>query len=168
MKKFSTKALVLTALFAAVSIILSRFLVIYITSSARISFGMIPIILTSLLLGPIAGGLAGGLADFLGATLFSPLGWYPPLAVSPILVGILPGLLKPLLLKKVNLGRIGLVVFCSEFLVSIFVTTTILSKLYGTGYLQLLTVRGPIALGVLVVNSLLVYLLYKRLVKVSL
>ncbi len=152
MKRFSTRALVLAALFAAISIILTRFLVIYLSSSVRISFGMFPIILASLLLGPLAGALTGGVADVLGCVVFSPLGWYPPLTISPILVGIIPGLLKPLLLKKVNLGRIALVVFCSELLVALTVTTGILAKLYGTGYLELLAVR----------------ILYKRLLKVSL
>ena len=87
MKKFSTKTLILMALFAAISIILARFMVIWITQSVRISFGNIPIILASLLLGPIAGGFTGEVADIVGASYFSPFHWYPPLTIAPILVG---------------------------------------------------------------------------------
>ena len=167
MKRFSTRALVLAALFAAISIVLTRFLVIYLSSSVRISFGMFPIILASLLLGPFAGALTGAVADVLGCVVFSPLGWYPPLTIPPVLVGIIPGLLKPLLLEKVNLGRVALIVFCSELLVALTVTTGILSKLYGTGYFELLVVRAPVAFLIFVVNTLIVYVLYKRLLTIT-
>ena len=168
MKRINTRALVLIALFAAISIILTRFLVIYLSDSVRISFGMIPVILASLLLGPIAGAFTGGVADILGSVLFSPLGWYPPLTISPIIVGILPALLKPFILKKVSLSRMALIILFSEFLVSMTVTTYLLSGLYGTGYLSLLAVRAPVAIAVSAVDAVLVYILYKRLKKEAL
>jgi hypothetical protein len=42
-------------------------------------------------------------------------------------------------------------------------TTYLLSKLYGTGYLELLTIRAPIAFAVSIVEGIVVYILYKRL-----
>lgn len=166
MKRQSTKTLVLMALFAAISIILTRFLVVYLSNSVRISFGGIPIILASLLLGPVAGGFTGVAADFLGATLFSPFGYYPPLTIPPLIVGILPGLLKPLLLKKITLRRTYAVILITDLIAGIGATTYILSHMYGTGFLELLVVRGPVALAVSIVEGLLVYGLYKRLSKI--
>lgn len=163
MKRINTRALVLIALFAAISIVLTRFLVVYLSNSVRISFGMIPVILASLLLGPLAGAFTGGVADILGSVLFSPLGWYPPLTISPVLIGILPALLKPLILKKVSIARIALIILLSEFLTSMTVTTYLLSGLYGTPYLDLLAVRAPIALAVSAVETVLIFVLYKRL-----
>ena len=165
MKKFNTKTLILMALFAAISIILARFLVIWLTNSVRISFGGIPILLIGLLLGPVAGGFAGAVADIVGATLFSPFPWYPPLTVSAVLVGVLPGLLKPFLLKEVRLRQVYLIIFLTNLVTSIGLTTWLLSGLYGTGYFQLLVVRAPISLAVAVVEGLVVYILYVRLNK---
>ena len=168
MKRINTRALVLIALFAAISIVLTRFLVVYLSNSVRISFGMIPVILASLLLGPLAGAFTGGVADILGSVLFSPLGWYPPLTISPVLIGILPALLKPLILKKVSIVRIALIILLSEFLTSMTVTTYLLSGLYGTPYLDLLAVRAPIALAISAVETVLIFVLYKRLRKETL
>jgi ECF transporter S component (folate family) len=165
MKKINNKSLVIMALFAAISIILARFLVVYLSSSARISFGNIPIILVSLLLGPVAGGLTAAVADILGALLFSPLSWYPPLTIPPVIVGILPAVLKPVLLKKINFWRIYLIILITDLIAGIGLTTYLLSKLYGTGYFELLAVRAPIALTVSIVEGLTVYILYKRLAK---
>ncbi|MDD2373027.1 MAG: folate family ECF transporter S component [Syntrophomonadaceae bacterium] len=165
MKKINTKSLVIMALFAAISIILARFLVVYLTNSVRINFGNIPIILVSLLLGPVAGGLTAAVADILGALLFSPLSWYPPLTIAPVIVGILPAVLKPMLLKKVNFWRIYSIILITDLIAGVGLTTYLLSKLYGTGYFELLAVRAPIALAVSLVEGLAVYILYKRLAK---
>lgn len=153
------------ALFAAISIILARFMVIWLTQSVRISFGSIPILLAGLLLGPVAGGFAGAVADIVGATLFSPFPWYPPLTLPAVLVGVLPGLLKPLLLKEVRLWRIYLVIFLTNIVTSIGLTTWLLSGLYGTGYLELLALRAPVSFAVAIVEGLIVYILYIRLNK---
>lgn len=168
MKQFPTRTLVLVALFAAVSIILSRFFVFYLSNSVRISFGMIPVILISLLAGPLAGAFTGGVADILGAALFSPLGWYPPLTISPVLFGVFPALLKPLLMKKVTFVRVYLVVLLADVFISMGLTTYLLSGLYGTGYLELLAVRVPVTLAVSVCEGIVVYILYKRLRKETL
>lgn len=165
MKKINTKTLILMALFASISIVLSRFMVIWLTNTSRISFGSIPIILAGLLLGPLAGGLTGAVADIVGATLFSGLGWYPPLTIPVILSGIIPALLRPYLLKRITLWRVYLVIILTNLLTSIAVTTWLLSKLYGTGYFELLVLRAPISAAVAAVEGIVIYILYKRLIK---
>jgi ECF transporter S component (folate family) len=166
--KINTRTLILIALFAAISIILARFFVVYLTNSLRISFGNIPIILASLLLGPIAGGLTAAIADILGASLFSPLSWYPPLTISPVIVGILPALLKKRVLHKVTIWRLYIIIFITNLITSIGITTYLLSKLYGSPYLSLLAVRAPLSILVSIIEGLVVYILYKRLMKNSL
>lgn len=163
MKKINTKTMVMMALFAAVSIVLGRFLVIYLSNSVRISFGNIPVILAGLLLGPLAGALTGAISDILGALLFSPLSWYPPLTISPMLAGLLPALLKPCLLKDIKLGRIFAIILITDVITSIGITTYLLSGLYGTGYLELLAIRAPLSIIIAVIESIVVYWLYKRL-----
>lgn len=165
MKRQSTRTLVLMALLAAISIILTRFLGFYLTNSVRISFGSIPIMLASLLLGPLAGGFTGAVADILGATLFSAFGYYPPLTIPPVIIGILPALLKPALLRKVSFLRMYLIILITDLIAGIGVTTYILSHMYGTGFLELLVVRAPIALAVSIAEGIVVYGLYKRLQK---
>ena len=163
MKRFHTKTLVLMALLAAISIVLTRFLVVYLSSSVRISFGNIPILLASLLLGPVAGGFTGAVADLLGATLFSPFGYYPPLTLPPVLVGVLPALFKPILLNKISFWRIYLIIVLTDLVASIGLTNYLLSHMYGTGYLALLAARGPVAILVSIAEGVTVYILYKRL-----
>ena len=166
MKKLNTITLILMALFASISIVLTRFMVIWLTNSVRISFGNIPVILASLLFGPLAGGFTGAVADIVGAALFSGLGWYPPLTLPVVLAGIIPSLLKPIFLKKVTIWRIYIVVLLTNILISMGLTTWLLSGLYGTGFFQLLAVRAPLSLAVTIVEGLAVYILYRRLVKI--
>lgn len=165
MKRLNTKTLVLISLFAAASIILARFFVIWLTSSSRISFGNIPVILAGLLFGPLAGAFTGAIADVLGAVLFSPLGWYPPITIPAVLAGVIPALLKPLLLKKSSLVRIYSVIGLSNLITEVFIKTWLLSGLYGTGFFELLPIRVPLILLVTVIEGLSVYILYKRLLK---
>ena len=165
MKRINTRSIVLIGTFSAISIIIARFLVIYLTNSLRISFGNVPIILAGLLLGPWAGALTGAISDILGAAVFSPLGWYPPLTISPVLVGIIPGLLKPLLLRTVTYPRMLAILFATNLITSIGVTTYLLSGLYGTPYRELLVLRAPLSLAMTLVEALILFLLYKRLKK---
>lgn len=165
MKKLGTRKLVLMALLVAISIILARFFVFYLTSTIRISFGSVPIILAGLLLGPVAGGITGAVADILGATLFSPLGYYPPLTLPAILVGVIPALLKPYFLKEMKFYRMLLLVFVTKIVTSIGLTTLLLSRLYGNPFLAILFPRVPVSLLIAAVEAILVFVLYKRLHK---
>ncbi len=86
--RFPTKTLVTMALMSAISIILSRFCVIYFTDSLRLDFGKIPIMITGLLFGPFAGAIVGFGTDLIGSLFLSGRGWYPPLALTPVVMGI--------------------------------------------------------------------------------
>ena len=89
---FSTHNLVMMAALAAMQIILSRFLGIQVSDTLRLSFESIPVVLAGLWLGPLAGGIVGFVADTIG-TMLSGLTWFPPLALNPIMEGVVAGLL---------------------------------------------------------------------------
>lgn len=164
MRTIPIRKLTLCAVLTATSMILTRLLAIPIGDSLRFSLGNVPILLAGIWLGPIAGALVGFAADLLGSFLLSGLGWYPPLALSPVLVGLLAGLLKPLLLRPLTLWRVALMTSITCLVTSLGWTTLALTWLYGTfSFGELLLMRAPLSLAMLCVEAALVYLLCKRM-----
>lgn len=96
---FSTHNLVMMAALAAMQIILSRFLGIQVSDTLRLSFESIPVVLAGLWLGPVCGGIVGFVADTIG-TLISGLSWFPPLALNPIMEGVVAGLLAKYFIRS--------------------------------------------------------------------
>lgn len=155
------RTLVTLAFLCALSIVLSRILSIN-THSIRVGLGNVPILLAGLLYGPLAGALVGFGADLVGALALSSFGYMPLLAISPILVGGLPGLLKPLLLRKgVTPLRLGIICFGTAIVASIGWTSYCISLLYGTPLRELLAVRIPLYLGMALVDTLVLWLLIR-------
>ena len=79
--------LCLSALLAALSIVLGKYLSIS-TPLFRLSFENLPILMAGIFLGPLAGGIVGGVADLLGCVL---VGYTinPIITLGGILVGVL-------------------------------------------------------------------------------
>jgi len=160
-KLFSTKTLVTLGLLTAISIVLTRLLIIYITPSVRISFGNIPIILAGVLFGPIAGALTGFVADFIGAVALSGFGWYPPLALTSVLMGIIPAILRKIFLKKMSyVGSIA-VVLPANILGTMIWSTFCLHWLNKVPLLPLFAIRIPLYIGIAVLEALVIFLLGK-------
>lgn len=89
---FSTRNLILMAALIAMQIILARFLSIQASDILRISFESVPIVLAGMWLGPLSGAVVALVADILG-TVISGYGiWFPPIALGPIMVGVISGL----------------------------------------------------------------------------
>lgn len=159
MKTHTTRTLVSLALLCAMEIVLARFCVIWITNSIKITFEAIPILLAGLLFGPLAGALVGTASDILGACFLSGLGWMPALTVTPILLGLFPGLLRPILVKRVTLPRLFAVTTPGFLLGSMIWTTCWLSFLYGTPVLTLLLARVPLYCVIAVLDTMAIYCL---------
>ncbi len=173
-KHTATKTLVILSFFAALSIVLSRFCVIWITNSIRINFGNIPIILAGTFFGPIAGALVGMVSDIIGSSLLSGLGWYPPLTVSPMLMGIIPGIMAPLMsrLKCRTNGRrtayaelsiitVAGLVMPANIIATMGWTTYWLHVLYGSPMGALLSVRVPLYFCMGILEILIIFTLSK-------
>ena len=164
-RPMTTRVLVLSALMAAMSIVLARFCVIWITPSVRISFGNIPIMLAGLLFGPLPGALVGAVADIVGAAALSPYGWYPPLTIGPVLMGLLSGFFrKPVRNDPKYLKTLAMTLGLNA-VVSMGCTTVILSGYNGTPLGALLAVRVPLYVGIALVEALVLTLLLRSPVK---
>ena len=165
--KLSTKNLLLLALFAAISIIFTRFLSFYLpiitVNSVRISLGNIPIILSGLLLGPFAGAATGIVADVIGATLLSPYGYFPGFTLSACLVGFIPGLLKHRFIDSGKFSGILVIVFITELVTSIILNTLWLSIMTNAPFLALMIPRAGLTIIMMFLYSWIIYVLYKRL-----
>lgn len=159
MRNNTTRTLVSLALLCAMEIVLARFCVIWITSSIKITFEAIPILLAGILFGPLAGALVGAASDILGSAFLSGLGWMPQLTVTPLLLGLLPGLLRRFVLKKPVLPRFIAVCAPGFVLGSMLWTTFWLSALYGTPVPALLAARVPLYCVIGALDILVVWLL---------
>ena len=89
---FSTRNLILMAALIAMQIILARFLSIQVSDILRISFESVPVILAGMWLGPLSGVIVALVADILGTIIHGYGVWFPPIALGPILVGVISGL----------------------------------------------------------------------------
>jgi ECF transporter S component (folate family) len=130
-----------TALFTAMSVVLTRFASIRIAFAGvegiRIGLGSLPSIMAGILLGPLHGAIAGAFADVVGFIL-SPMGGYMPhFTLTAGLMGALPGLVLIVVRKTRLAGRISewleivLAVSVGVTVVSWGLTPYFLNTLYG-------------------------------------
>ncbi|NLV87154.1 MAG: folate family ECF transporter S component [Clostridiales bacterium] len=165
MKKMSTRMLALLGLFIAISIILARFLAFYLSDSMRVSFEYFSIILAGVCFGPLAGAVVGGVSDFLGATVLSGLGFYPPLLLGPVLAGFLAGVFS----KYVFRGRLDrwwkVMTIClvCEIAANLLWGSFALSLMTKTPFHLLLAARAPLKLAIMVIDAQLVFAVHKGL-----
>ncbi len=163
MTRINLRTVTTGAVFIALSIILTRLLSLSIGDSIRLSLGNLPIIMAGIWLGPVGGALVGGLADMLGSFL-SGLGWYPPLTLPAMLMGVLAGLLRRVFLKrKPTFWLTGLIILGVNIVTQMLVKTYLLNTLYGTEFWPLLAVRAPVAAGISVAETVIVTLIIKKL-----
>lgn len=142
--KFSTKIMVRLALFAAISIVLGKFLQIPIGNSIRISFENLTIILAGYLYGPAAGILTAVVADLLGC-LAKAYAINPIITYGAATIGFLSGVFgKHGFFKKPNLI---LSVATSHIIGSMIIKSVGLYVYFATPWIELLP-RIPIYIAV--------------------
>lgn len=157
MKKERIKILSALSVFTAASIILSRLLGFYIAPSLRVSFEYFPIILAGFCFGPSAGAAVGFISDFLGATVLSGLGFYPPIIIGPALAGFLSGLTaKYMLADSAKRWKFFVGSIIVDLLCNLVYGSFSLSLLSGTPFATLLALRTPLKLGIALVDAYLV------------
>lgn len=164
MKWFTPKRLTLLAMFIALQIVLSKFLMLQLAPSVRLSIDSVPILLAGLWFGPVAGALVGALADFLGTVLFPTAGaYFPPLTIAFLMIGLTAGFLSRIVKLKQPLLRIAIIVILSELVGSYLSKSVALSFLIGVPFTGLLAARAlPVSI-VTIVNVMLVTLLDRLL-----
>ena len=167
MKKIlNTKIMVIMALLIAINLILTRIFVFYFNDFSRFDLGNIPIILAGLFFGPAAGAIVGAVSDVLGSVVLSGRGWFPPLTIGPLLMGLIPGLLRRFVIKKNTLPRVLVIVILTEAVASLAWKTWCLATLYHADYSIVFIARLPVVILLMVVETVLVCILFKRLLKV--
>jgi ECF transporter S component (folate family) len=125
---FAPRRLTSMAILIALQIILARFVGIQVNEGLRISFEAIPIIIAGIWLGPVEGLVVGLLSDFIGTVLSGYGVYFPPLAITPILNGVLPGLCYRYLFKSnLNLIKCIAMIVVTEIISSLLLGTLALS-----------------------------------------
>ena len=154
-----------SALLAALSIVLGKYLAINVTDSIRLSFENLPVLMAGVFLGPLVGGAVGMVADLLGCVL---VGY----AINPIItlgaaaVGLTAGLIGLLLKKKPLLLRVILATVTAHIVGSVLIKSAglaawYLSK-YELGYWEFVAWRGVNYAIVATAETLLLYLLLRN------
>lgn len=151
----TTHRMVLIAMLIAAQIVLTRFLSLSLWN-LRIGFAFVPIVLAAMLLGAVPAAVTAGIADVIGATLFPSGPFFPGFTLTAVVTGFLYGLF---LHKKQTTPRIVGAVVSTELLCSILMNTVWLSMLYSTPYIALLPTRLPQAVGMTVVEIVVIRLL---------
>ena len=155
----SRLAMILCALFVALSIVLGKLLAINITTSFRLSFENLPILMAGMMFGPVAGAVVGVVADLVGC-LIAGYTINPVITCGAMLVGLLSGLVY----RKFS-GNDKLAVFVSVFaghiVGSMLVKSAGLHLWYGTPY-SVLLLRIPIYLVTGLLESLILCLMQQN------
>ena len=164
MKHITPKRLSLMAMMIALQIVLSKFLMLQLTGSIRLSIDSVPILLVGIWFGPLAGGIVGLLSDLLGTLLFPTAGmYYPPLTAAFVLIGGCAGFLGKIVKSKNGLLRAALIVIPAEIVGSYLTKSAALSGLVQIPFPTLLAARALPVGSIMIVNTLLVYLLDRLL-----
>lgn len=162
-RESQARKLAISALLCALNVVFARFFTVMPTAIARLSIEAVPIVLAGYFFGPVTGMLVGFTGDTVGC-LFSAFGWDPIFCVSPMLVGLFAGLLRPLTYtarSMKDIWRVALTILPAKLLGSVYWTSQCLVWLGFTskGLGALMGVRAAEAGIELVLDTLVVTLL---------
>ena len=127
--------LVISALMAALSIVLGKYLAINAGEFLRFSFENLPVILTGIAFGPIVAVLVAAVADLLGSLMVG-YAINPIITLGAVAVGLFSGVTY-MLLKKINIRlavKIAITVFLAHLIGSVTLKTVGLHVMYGVSY----------------------------------
>ncbi|HBD06060.1 MAG TPA: hypothetical protein DCY93_01450 [Firmicutes bacterium] len=159
----------LTVVFVVLTFILSR-LAIYLpffgNNAYRLSLTSVPIVISSLILGPLYGGIVGGLGDLIGALLFPVGPYFFGFTLDSALLGVVPGLIY-FLYNKSKKSSAFILSFISLGIISFIVSYVSLKdsiKLsgYTLNFNLALKISIPLIYSFLLVASILCALLIKK------
>ncbi len=159
MVKKNLKKIILVSLLAAMSIVLGKVLKISIGTSIRISFESLPIIISSVFLGPVYGLLSGLVADIIGCFI---VGYEinPIITLGCSLMGFFPYIF----MIKRKPAFIFVAVILSHIICSMLIKTLGLHIYYGGGMPLFWTRVGVYSL-VAPVEAYIVFVLEKTIGK---
>lgn len=151
------------AILCAMQVVLARWLVIPISTSLRISFSFIPVVIAARRFGVLGSVLVYGLGDLVGAFLFPTTGGYlPGFTVTAAVSGLIFGLF---LQKKGGPLRIILSVAASQVICSLLMNSLWLHYYYGMQLAPLIASRAIQCLVVGAVEIVFMMLFLEKICK---
>ncbi len=163
MKHLSVKHTATVALLIALQIVLSKFLMLQLAPSVRISIDSVPILLAGIWFGPFIGGIVGLLSDFIGTILFPTAGaYYPPLSLAFFLTGFLSGFLSRHI-RPIRITKAAAIVFPAEIVSNLLFKSWILARLYGSPFRVILTARILPVILCMILDTVLSFTLFRLL-----
>lgn len=166
--------IVISALLISLSVVLTRLLSTDIPIAggipgSRLGIGFLPIMLASILLGPIYGACVGAASDLLGFFLFPKGAYFPPITLTSALVGVIPYFIIKILKTPPKHLKIFMAVALTQISCSLLLQTYWLHLLYGKStYFALFLGRLPVTLIIIPVYSLLLSAVLASLKKAGL
>lgn len=134
--RFSTVQIAIAGLLIAITVVMSyQNIYIYGPRSGRVTLRFIPMIYSSILLGPKLGFIIGGVSDPLiyFLTLGSPGMYFPGYMITNMLIGLFPGFIIKNNDKKFLILKL-IVVTIIAFLITIFLDSFWLNVTRGKGF----------------------------------
>ncbi len=158
------KALVYSAMLAALSVVMARFLSFSVAGGVRWSLDKFPLFLAGMFFGPVMGALTGFVADFTGSLM--QFGFNPILCLPAIVYGLSGGLLRRFLLNNFSMFRLVCSYLLPTVVGSVLYQSFALSYAYPKGpffesLLYYLSTRSIQFAIVLVLETLIVYMLMR-------
>jgi ECF transporter S component (folate family) len=149
-----TRNFIFMGLLISMEVVLTRFFSIQ-TPIVRIGFGFIPIVIASVMFGPVLGGITAAFSDILGMMLFPKGVYFPGFTLSAFLSGMIYGIF--LYKKPKTMLRIIMAVSITIILVDLGLNTYWLSIITGKGVVALFVPRFIKSVIMLPIQSLLIY-----------
>ncbi len=155
------KVISASTLFAAISIIMGKFLALNIGDTIRFSFENLPIILSGIFFGPIVGALTGAVADILGCFLRGyPLNYI--LTIAAVFIGFAAGIVFTLLKHCKLYIKTAITLFVCHSIGSVIIKSIGLSIFYDLPLTLTLLQRSFNYICVLVCEFFLIVILLKN------
>ncbi len=157
------RVMVVSALLAALSIVLGKYLAINLSETVRLSFENLPVIMAGLFFGPVIGGTVGAVADLVGCLLVG-YAINPIITAGAVLIGMVSGTIGMLAFKqdeRLGTWRVFIPVMAAHLVGSMVVKTVGMMVYYGTPP-QIFFVRIPLYLAIGLLEGYLVMLLYRN------
>jgi len=154
-----TKLIVLSGLFIALNVILTRIIKPIDLPTVRLSFGFIANSFGAIILGPVLGGVVSALSDIIGFSLFPNGTFFPGFTISAFLGAFIYGAV--LRKNPGSIYRIIAAVLLVTVVVDLILNTVWLSILLNKAWTAFVTIRMVKALLFMPVQVIIIKLLWK-------
>ena len=160
--KNHTRNLVFTALMVALCVVIGWVCKSWFTFGVvRITFDNFPVILTGILLGPVAGAAVGISADLVSCFL-TGYAINPLITLGAALIGVLSGILGRYIIKGRKFSKIITISLVSHLVGSVLVKSAGLYTIYGYSYFVLLGIRLPLYIVIASAEAYFIYAILKN------